>query len=181
MREQETLKLLTYGYQNFTLISFTNQGEVVAELPVWKGLQDRLPVVAATSSAVVLPREYVNRIHVRKVIPQDVIAPIEPDQVLGKLLVTIGADNVRSIPLVAGVGIGPAGIVKSLRHHLYRNGLGPVRTWIVVMGSMLSVCVAAAVVVMVGKKRRRRFPLHRRLARGGRLTHNRLTHSRLMR
>lgn len=181
IREQETLKLLTYGYQNFTLVTFASEGEVMTELPVWQGIEDVLPVVVAKSSAMVLPREYMNRVHTRQVIPQEVVAPVELGQVLGKLLVTIGTDSVRSVPLIAGVGIQPAGIVKRIWHYLYRNGLGSTGSWLAVIGSGLAVCVAVATVVVIGKKFRRRFSFQSRLVGGGRLARGRFARSRLTR
>jgi D-alanyl-D-alanine carboxypeptidase (penicillin-binding protein 5/6) len=173
IRERETLKLLNYGYQNFALLPFVEPGKVLTELPVWKGVQDLLPVVATTGSPMVIPREYTDRVRTVRVLPQDIVAPIEKHQVLGKLLVTIGTQNVRSIPLTAGASIGKAGFFKTLGHDIYRRGFDSAHTWFVVTGSMLSLGVMAVVVVIVGKKKRRRRPLHRRLGRR-RLMRNRL-------
>ncbi|MDH3600260.1 MAG: D-alanyl-D-alanine carboxypeptidase [Candidatus Tectomicrobia bacterium] len=173
IRERETLKLLNYGYQNFALLPFVEQGEVLTELPVWKGVQDLLPVLASNRSVMVVPREYTDRVRTTPVLPQDIVAPIEKNQVLGKLLVTIGTQNVRSIPLIAGVSVGKAGFFKTLGHDIYRRGFDSAHTWFVVTGSMLSLGVMAAVVVIVGKKKRRRRPLHSRLRRS-RMMRNRL-------
>jgi D-alanyl-D-alanine carboxypeptidase (penicillin-binding protein 5/6) len=173
MRERETLKLLNYGYQNFALFPFVEPGEVLTELPVWKGMQDRLPVVASNRSVMVIPREYTDRVRTVRVLPEDLVAPIEKNQVLGKLVVTIGAQNVRSIPLIAGVSIGKAGFFKTMGHDIYRRRFDSVHTWFVVTGSMLSLGVMAVVMVIVGKKKRRRRPLHSRLGRR-RMMRNRL-------
>ena len=175
IRERETLKLLNYGYQNFVLLPFVEQGEVLTQLAVWKGEQDLLPVLASKRSVMVIPREYRDRVRTVRVLPQEVVAPIEQNQVLGKLLVTIGTQNVRSIPLIAGVSIAQAGFFKALGHDVYRRGFDSVHTWFVVTGSMLSLGVMAVVVVIVGKKKRRRRPWHSQLGR------RRLMRSRLIR
>lgn len=63
IRERETLKLLNYGYQNFTLLDLFEAGQVLAELPVWKGEQDTVPVVAAQTPAMLIPREYTDQVN----------------------------------------------------------------------------------------------------------------------
>ena len=175
IREQETLKLLNYGYQNFALLPFVEAGEVLTELPVWKGVQDLLPVVASNRSVMVVPREYTDRVQTVRVLPQELVAPIEKNQVLGKLLVTIGTQNVRSIPLIAGVSIGKAGFMKTLGHDIYRRGFDSTHVWFVVTGSMLSLGVVAVVAMRVSKKKRRRQPLQSQLRR------NRMMRNRLVR
>lgn len=165
IRERETLKLLNYGYQNFTLLDLFEAGQVLAELPVWKGEQDTVPVAAQTP-AMLIPREYTDQVNRVQVLPETIVAPVEKHQVLGKYLITVGSDQLRSIPLQASIGIEKAGLVKSLLHHLYMNGLTPTRGLFVIVGSMVSLCVVVALFA-VGKKRRRRHRsrMHVRLPR----------------
>ena len=155
IRERETLKILNYGYQNFTLLNLFEAGQILAELPVWKGEQDILPVVATQTTPILIPREYTDQVHQVQVLPETIVAPIEKNQILGKYLITVGDGQIRSIPLQASIGIAKAGIIKSLRHHLYMNGLTLHRSLFVIAGSMLSLCAVAALFA-VGKKRRRR-------------------------
>jgi D-alanyl-D-alanine carboxypeptidase (penicillin-binding protein 5/6) len=154
IRERETLKILSYGYQNFTLLTLFEAGQVLAELPVWKGKQDILPVLATQTTSMLIPREYMDQVHQVQVLPDAIVAPVEKNQVLGKSLINIGTDQIRSIPLLASVGIEKAGIAKALLHHIYMNGLTPTRRLFVITGSMLSLC-AVAVLFAVGQKRRR--------------------------
>ncbi len=153
-RERETYKILNYGYQNFTLLDLFEAGQVLAELPVWKGEQDRLPVVAAQTTTMLIPREYTDQVNRVKVLPDTIVAPVEKDQVLGKYLITVGADQLRSIPLQASIGIEKAGMIKSLLHHFYMQGF--TLTWglFAIVGSVLSLGVVA-VLFAVGSKRRR--------------------------
>ncbi len=155
IREQETFKILSYGYQNFTLLALFEAGQVLAELPVWKGEQDVLPIIATQTTAMLIPREYTDQVNRVQVLPKTVVAPVEKNQVLGKYLITLGNDQLRSIPLQASIGIEKAGFIKSLLHHLYMTGFTPTRSWVVIAGSMLSLC-AVAVLFAVGKNRRRR-------------------------
>jgi D-alanyl-D-alanine carboxypeptidase (penicillin-binding protein 5/6) len=153
-RERETLKLLNYGYQHFTLLSLFEAGQVVAELPVWKGAQDVLPVVTRQTITMLIPREYTDQLNQVQVLPDTVVAPVEKNQVLGKYLITAGPNQLRSVPLQASTDIDKAGMVKLFMHHLYMNGLISTRSLFVITGSMLSLCTAVALFA-VGKKRRR--------------------------
>jgi D-alanyl-D-alanine carboxypeptidase (penicillin-binding protein 5/6) len=154
-REQEALKLLNYGHRNFQLVSFAHAGEVVTHLPVWKGRRDTVPIMMPQSSPMVLPRERARQVRQVQVLPKDIVAPVEKNQVLGKLLITIGAANIRAIPLVAGQAVGKAGFPKVLVHHIYLHGLKPSAQFLLVTGSALAFCVAA-VFVVVGKRRRKK-------------------------
>jgi D-alanyl-D-alanine carboxypeptidase (penicillin-binding protein 5/6) len=155
IREREALKILSYGYQNFTLLTLFKAGQVLAELPVWKGQQDLLPVVATQTTVMLIPREYKDRVDQVQVLPDTIVAPVKKNQVVGKYLINVGHDQFRSIPLKASIGIKKAGIVKLLQYHLYRNGLTSSRSLFVIASSMLSLC-AVTVLFAVGKKRRRR-------------------------
>jgi len=137
------------------LLALLEAGQVLAELPVWKGEQDTLPVVATQTTAMLIPREYQDQVNQVQVLPDTVVAPVEKHQVLGKYLIIVGDDQLRSIPLEASIRIEKAGIFKSLLHHLYMRGLTPTRGLVVIAGSMLSLC-AVVVLFAVGKKRRRR-------------------------
>jgi D-alanyl-D-alanine carboxypeptidase (penicillin-binding protein 5/6) len=154
-REWEALKLLNYGHRNFQLLSFAQAGQLVATLPVWQGQRDAVPILTSPSRPMVLPRERAHQIRQVQVLPKDVVAPIDKNQVLGKLLITLGSENIRSIPLVAGQAVGKAGWPKVIVHHLYLHGFKPTGELFIVAASALAFC-AAAVVFVVGKRRRKK-------------------------
>ena len=154
-REREAHKLLNYGYQNFTLLTLYEAGQILAQLPVWKGVHDLLPVVAAQTIAMLIPRHYVDQVHRTPELPATVVAPVEKNQVLGKYVITVGDKQLRSIPLQASIGIEKAGAFKSLRDHLYMHGYNSTRSLAVIATGMLSLC-AAVVWFAAGQKRRRR-------------------------
>jgi D-alanyl-D-alanine carboxypeptidase (penicillin-binding protein 5/6) len=154
-REREALKLLQYGYQNFVLLTLFPADQVVTDLPVWKGKRNVLPVIVQHSSAVVIPRGHEKQVRKESILPTDVIAPIEKGQVLGEFVVHINADTVKTIPLVAGMSITKAGLVKSLSHQIYLFVRSHQTRLAIIMGSMVSLGVVA-MFVFFGRKRRRR-------------------------
>lgn len=155
IRETEALKLLNYGYQNFSLLSFFSAGQVFAEIPVWKGRSNTLPIVVQHSSMVVVPRESESQVKKVGMLPEDVVAPVDKDQVLGELAIQIDSETIKSFPLIAGESIEKAGLLKSFSHQLYLFGRSHKKRVFIVTGSMVSLCVVA-MLVLLGKKRRRK-------------------------
>jgi D-alanyl-D-alanine carboxypeptidase (penicillin-binding protein 5/6) len=121
-REQEARKLLNYGYQNFDLLSLYTKGQVIAELPVWKGRLNTVSVVATDNGMITVPAQYKGKVHEERFLPQTLIAPITKGQVIGKSLIRLDADIVKNIPLVAETEIQKAGILKLLTHSIYLAG-----------------------------------------------------------
>ena len=155
IREREALKLLNYGHLNFQLITFAHADELVATLPVWQGTLDSIPILTAPSNPIVLPREKANQIRQVQVLPKDIIAPIEKNQILGKLLITLGTERIYSIPLVAGQAVGKASFPKAFIHQIYLNGFKPSIALLVIGASALIFC-AAAIFFVLGNRRRKK-------------------------
>ena len=155
VREREALKLLNYGYQNFSLLSLSQGDGVLTELPVWKGKDNALPVVLQQRSAVVVPREYRDKIQKVSVLPDDIMAPVRQGQVVGEYVVKVGTKTLKSVPLIAGVSIGKAGFLKVASHQVYLFGREIKTHLMIVAGSLASIGVVA-MLILVGKRRRKR-------------------------
>jgi len=112
VREEEALKLLNYGYRNFAFVALFTKGQILSVLPVWKGTTNSVPIVAREEGMIVVPAEQKNKLEQEKILPEYVVAPIEPDQVIGKYVVKVGTNVIRSIPLVAQNDVPKAGFIK---------------------------------------------------------------------
>lgn len=154
-REREALKLLHYGYQNFIFMPFPSKGDIVAELPVWQGTYNSLPIVVQHRSAVIIPRGNETHVSQENNLPADVLAPVEQGQILGEFVVRLKDQTLASVPLVAGKSIGRAGLMKSVSHHIYLFGRSHKKRLAIITGSMVSLGVVA-MFVLFGRKRRRK-------------------------
>lgn len=131
IRAEEALKLLNYGYRNFAFVSLFTKGQVLYDLPVWKGQSDNLHIVPGEEGMIVVPAESKNKLEHEKILPEYVVAPIEKNQEIGKYVVKIGTNVLRSIPLVAETDIPKAGFVKIIVHSvLYFLGRVKVVTYV---------------------------------------------------
>jgi len=132
VREEEALKLLNYGYRNFAFEALFAQGQVLDELPVWKGKSSRLPIVPSEEGMIVVPTEQKNKLVKEKTLPEYVEAPVAKGQVIGQYTVKVGTNVIRSIPLVAQTDVPKAGFVKiALDSVVYFLKRGKVVTYIV--------------------------------------------------
>jgi D-alanyl-D-alanine carboxypeptidase (penicillin-binding protein 5/6) len=153
-REKEARTLLNYGYQKFTMQALYTRGEVLSKVPVWKGAGNTLAVVATENGAVTLPVGYKGKVHEDRVLPTRLVAPIYKGQEVGKSVIKLEADIIKTIPLVASEDMHKAGFFKSLWHSLFLVGAGN----LVLFGLLVVVGVVLAFLggVVLKNKRGRR-------------------------
>ena len=118
IRAEEALKLLNYGYRNFAFVSLFTKGQVLYDLPVWKGQRNALHIVPGEEGMIVVPAEAKNKLEYEKIVPEYVVAPIEKNQEIGQYVVKIGTNVIRSIPLVAETEVPKAGFLKLIWHSI---------------------------------------------------------------
>jgi D-alanyl-D-alanine carboxypeptidase (penicillin-binding protein 5/6) len=118
IRAAEALKLLNYGYRNFAFVSLFTRGQVLYDLPVWKGQSNGLHIVSREEGMIVIPAEAKNKLEYEKIIPEYVVAPIEKNQEIGKYIVKVGTNVIRTIPLVAETDVPKAGFLKIIWHSI---------------------------------------------------------------
>jgi D-alanyl-D-alanine carboxypeptidase (penicillin-binding protein 5/6) len=155
MREQEARKLLNYGYQNFDLLSLYTKGQVIAELPVWKGRLNTISVVAADNGMVTVPAQYKGKVHEDRFLPQALVAPITKGQVIGKSLIRLDTDVVKHIPLVAETEIQKAGLIKFLTHSIYLAGKNSLAVMAIIVAILLAVTSLYFLLLKSRRERRR--------------------------
>lgn len=154
IREKEARMLLNYGYQKFTIQSLYAKGEVLGKIPVWKGSTNTLAVVATENGSVTLPAEYKSRVHEDRILPANIVAPILKGQEVGKSVIKLDAEIIKSVPLIAQEDIPKAGFFKSLSHSVYLTGVSSLIGigLFVVLGMVLAFLGA---VLLKGRRSRR--------------------------
>jgi len=118
VRAEEALKLLNYGYRNFAFVSLFTRGQVLYDLPVWKGQSNDVHIVSREEGMIVIPAEAKNKLEYEKILPASVVAPIEKNQEIGKYVVKVGTNVIRTIPLVAETDVPKAGFLKIIWHSI---------------------------------------------------------------
>ena len=114
-REDIALRLLNYGFKNFHNVQLFAQGERVKNLPVWKGTEELLGVVAKEPGIVTIKNgspEPTLTYH----FPKTLVAPIPAGQKVGEALITKEGREIARVDLVAMTAVEQAGLLKRLLH-----------------------------------------------------------------
>ena len=102
-RFQDAVTMLNYGYANYRLYRDTEkQREQLYEIPVKAGVQTKvLPVYQEEFSCLLQNGENSSAVEKRLEIPEELTAPIEKNQEIGKLLYYYGERKLGEVAIVA--------------------------------------------------------------------------------
>ena len=97
----DTRALLDYGFANFQTQNLAQAGEVVAEVPVERGLSATVPVALGSDFSCLLTEAEAAAVTIEPVLPQRLEAPVAQGQSLGTALVMLEDEKLGEVPLVA--------------------------------------------------------------------------------
>jgi len=100
-RAAETAKLLGYGFRFFESKTFHERGEVVTDVPLWKGAARTVKAGVSTDLAVSVPRGTAGTLSTRVVLEPALIAPVKQGQVIGKVEILRGDTVLNRADVVA--------------------------------------------------------------------------------
>lgn len=104
-RAPETQKLLEYGFKNFSTIEAVKKGAPFGPVKVKRGKLSEVILTAAEEGRVTVPKGKENLVTAVPQLPAVVVAPIQKDQVLGKVLVQNEGKIAKEINLIASSGV----------------------------------------------------------------------------
>lgn len=94
-------KLLDYGFSNYQYKKFSSAGDVVTEVDVGKGTDDRVAIKYANTTGKVMNSKGELNVEQEVVINENVEAPIEEGQVLGEVVFKVDGEVLGRSDLVA--------------------------------------------------------------------------------
>lgn len=121
MRASESQKLLNYGFQNFDTHHLYRKGQVVANLPVWKGSENILKAGVAQDFYVALPKGQYERLKATLVSKQPLLAPLSAGQQVGTIRLTLDDKPYAEYPLVVLEGVA--------RANFFKRGWDSIKLW----------------------------------------------------
>jgi len=105
-RADEAMKLINYGFSNYTHKKLFNANAQIIELPIWYGEKERVGVTAPEDIEVVLQKSALNTNHKIKVVYNSPIkAPISKGQTLAKIIVEQNGNALLSKDLIASENV----------------------------------------------------------------------------
>lgn len=121
-RVQGAERLLAYGFANYETRRIL-QGEAPAtRLRVWLGTEDHLALGVANDLYVTLPQGSFDRLRTHWTMNQDVLAPIEAGQALGRVALDFEGRTLAERPLVA--------LADLARGNIFQRALDRVQLWL---------------------------------------------------
>ncbi|MCB2055719.1 MAG: D-alanyl-D-alanine carboxypeptidase [Geminicoccaceae bacterium] len=114
-RRSESERLLEYGFRNFHEYRLYEQGETVAEVPVWHGEAASVPLIGEDVIGITLAEADRDRLRARVRYEAPVPAPITAGQRLGEIELMLDGERAAGIPLVAALDVPQAGMLGRMK------------------------------------------------------------------
>jgi D-alanyl-D-alanine carboxypeptidase (penicillin-binding protein 5/6) len=113
---RESIKLLDWGYANFTAMPIINAGEVVERVKVNKGVEKELQLTASEDFTLLLSKGENKNLQKKIVANPEITAPITQGQKYGELLVLRDGKEIGKVDLVAEKNIEKASLIKTFQN-----------------------------------------------------------------
>jgi len=116
-RWYDSMQLLKYGFEQYDLYEYAEDGAVFAALPIENGLTDMVDaLVAGPGSLVVTATDY-PAVTVEVDLPEKIKAPVYQGQKIGEIVFYVQDKAVKTVDLVAGSTVEEYTINKILLRH----------------------------------------------------------------
>lgn len=126
-RDEETSKLMDWGFREFTNRQLFKAGDVVTDAEVWLGDAPSVPLVIGQDVAITMPRSNSQFLDVKVVYQGPVPAPIAKDTEIAKVIINVKDMEPIEIPLRAGTEIGRLSFLGRLKAAAEYIVMGPPR------------------------------------------------------
>jgi D-alanyl-D-alanine carboxypeptidase (penicillin-binding protein 5/6) len=115
---RESMKLLDWGFANYKAVPVAEAGDVVERLPIKRGVENEVPLLAADDLQVVMKKGEEKDIQKKVVLDKDVQAPVQQGQKYGELIALQNGKEVGKVNLVADKSIEKAGFIRMIENIL---------------------------------------------------------------
>jgi len=113
-REREAMKLLNYGYRQYALVQPFPAGQPAATVKVWKGVRDEVALYPAQNATFLIPQSQKHLLKWDVSVPEEVAAPVEPQQPVGEMVFTVSDQPRKTVALVSYETVPRAGWFKRM-------------------------------------------------------------------
>jgi len=110
VRNRETRRLLTWGFNNFSRVPIVETGELMGKVVLNWGIEPEVRVLAQDTVVAVLTSEQKKQIVRHLELPEELSAPIAAGDELGRLKVSLGDSLLAVVPIHAEKSIGRMGL-----------------------------------------------------------------------
>ncbi|WP_036234920.1 D-alanyl-D-alanine carboxypeptidase family protein [Marinobacterium litorale] len=113
-RAQETQKLLSYAFRFYRTHKLYNAGQVLNQARVWGGATNQVRLGLDEALSVTIPRGQRDQLGANLDLNPVIKAPIARGQEVGRVVVELAGEEVKSVPLVALEAVPEGGLFKRI-------------------------------------------------------------------
>lgn len=119
-RWHDSMQLLKYGFDNYDLYDYADEGAMLAAIPVEGGLAEAVAALAGGPAALVVPTADFSRVTVEVELPEKIKAPVYQGQKLGEIVFFIDDKAVKAVDIVAAREVSERTFAKAFLRGLLR-------------------------------------------------------------
>jgi len=112
VRNEESQKLLNFGFQAYEAFRLYQKGQEISKLAVWRGSERVLPVGTAADLLVTVPKGTADKLQAQLVSEQPLVAPLAAGQRVATLRVAHEGKPFGEYPVVALQSVAVAGFFR---------------------------------------------------------------------
>ncbi|MDD4601835.1 D-alanyl-D-alanine carboxypeptidase DacF [bioreactor metagenome] len=109
---RESMRLLDWGFANFTATPIVSKGEVIERLRITKGIDKEVQLTAAKELNLILPKGQNKNLQKRIVAESSIAAPVTEGHKYGELVVIKEGKEVAKVDLIAQKSVEKAGFLQ---------------------------------------------------------------------
>ena len=119
LRFSNAIKLLDYGFTNYSYKSFANQGDFIRQISVTKGIDSAVNVIYETSPSFLVKKGEESKITYELNLPDTVSAPISKGQQLGTITYYSDGSKLDTVNLISDSTINKISFINMIKHISY--------------------------------------------------------------
>ena len=113
-RSKESQKLLTWGLTNFDTVEIAKKENDILELDVWLGQNDRVGVYTNSDIYKTIKKARLKKLEVKIIYDGPIEAPINKDDIIGKLIINYDGNFLSEHDLLASQSINKINIISRI-------------------------------------------------------------------
>ncbi len=113
-RNNETMELLNYGFDNYKIDLLKKNGEVIDTIKVDKGTKDRFDVVLSDDLTILTKKSNPEIKYDYKIVLDEITLPIKKGDIVGKYYLLNNNSEIKSVDLIVNDDISKVNYFKYL-------------------------------------------------------------------
>jgi len=107
-------RLLDYGFANYSIAIGAAKGESVGKVPVNKGLEKEVEAVVGNDFKRLMPKGKQGNIEKQAVMPEKISAPINENDKIGDMILTMDGKEIGRVDIVAKTSVGRMNVATTI-------------------------------------------------------------------